>query len=78
MSAPSASAPILSTSTTITEQGKCAFNCNGGLGQFGDDEDRLLRAAEYLHGAGVVLEHAEELRNLSIARAEKLVARTPG
>jgi hypothetical protein len=37
-----------------------------------------LRAAEYLHGAGVVLEHAQELRALAITSAEKLVATASG
>ena len=54
-------------------RGILCFNCNGGLGQFGDDQDRLLAAASYLDAAGVVPEHARELRDAAVARARSLV-----
>ncbi len=40
--------------TMTMRPGTCAeslcFNCNGGLGQFGDDIERLEQAIEYLKG----------------------------
>jgi hypothetical protein len=54
-------------------RGILCFNCNGGLGQFGDDQDRLIAAALYLDAAGVVPERACELRNAAVARARSLV-----
>jgi hypothetical protein len=54
-------------------RGILCFNCNGGLGQFGDDQDRLVSAALYLDAAGVVPEHARELRDAAVARARLLV-----
>ena len=38
-----------------------------------DDQDRLEAAAHYLDRAGVVPEHARELRDAAIARARGLV-----
>lgn len=58
---------------TGTVRGTLCFNCNGGLGQFGDDQDRLISAAHYLDAAGIVPEHARELRDLAAARARLLV-----
>lgn len=54
-------------------RGILCFNCNGGLGQFGDDQDRLVSAALYLDNAGVVPEHTRELRDAVVARARSLV-----
>jgi hypothetical protein len=58
-------------------RGILCFNCNGGLGQFGDDQDRLEAAAHYLDEAGVIPEHARELTGIAIARARSLV-KAPG
>ena len=55
-------------------RGILCFNCNGGLGQFADDVDRLESAAHYLSSAGVVPEHARELRAAAVVRAGRLVA----
>jgi hypothetical protein len=54
-------------------RGILCFNCNGGLGQFADDQDRLINAALYLDAAGVVSEQARELRDAAVARARSLV-----
>jgi hypothetical protein len=55
-------------------RGLLCFRCNGGLGQFADDVDRLESAAHYLAAAGVVPEHARNLRAVALVRAGGLVA----
>jgi Recombination endonuclease VII len=37
--------------TSSEVRGMLCFNCNGGLGQFKDDPERLQRAIDYLKGA---------------------------
>lgn len=58
-------------------RGILCFNCNGGLGQFADDVDRLIAAALYLDAAGIVKDDVRELRERAVARARRLVS-VPG
>ncbi len=65
--------PVDHDHATGAVRGILCFNCNGGLAQFGDEQDRLISAALYLDDAGVVAEHTRELRDAAVARARGLV-----
>jgi hypothetical protein len=53
-------------------RGVLCFNCNGGLGQFSDDTERLTNAIDYIESGGMMGREAPELHCLAQERAAAL------
>ena len=56
-------------------RGILCFNCNGGLGHFGDDTERLVRAQLYLEWSDMTPEERKRSPGLARHRVEALQGR---